>query len=122
MENIMKALAPFDVSIPPPKRFWSALWKPGVQAGHPDQEFEIMRRSMVPGGTDVILNSEEQIRVVCESPWTAMKRASEAIADWFVRRDALEQEEHKAAAEGLKNAQDRKRDVERSRYFRYVSH
>ena len=92
----MKVIAPFDARIRPPKRFWTALWKPGVQADHPDGEFAIMRRSMVPGAPHVLLNSEESGRVRYLggfSLWAGIKRVSAAIANWMIRREAREEEE-----------------------------
>ncbi len=121
----MKVIAPFDARIRPPKRFWTALWKPGVQADHPEAEFEIMRRSMVPGAPHVLLNSEESVRVRYLggfSLWAGIKRVSAAIANWMIRREAREEEERLAASESLEELESRLRDVERSRYFRYVSH
>ena len=118
----MKTTAPFDQSIPPPKRFWSALWKPGMQPDYPDSEYEIMRRSMVPGAPHVILNSEKGVRPDGFGLWSQIKRISTAVAHWFVRRDAQEEHELRAAADGLQDVSSRKRDVERTRYFKYVSH
>ena len=119
----MKLIVPFDTSVSPPKRFWSALWKPAVQPENPASDIETMRRSMVPGAPHVILDQKDHLRVRTADgvgAWPQLKRAFGAIGEWFARRDAAEREEQSAAAGGLEALEKkaRLRDAQRSRHVR----
>lgn len=118
----MKLIVPFDTSVSPPKRFWSALWKPVVPPENPEADFEIMRRSMVPGASDVLLDADERGRVTSARLCGAsarVKRAFEAVGEWFRRREAAEREEQSAGSRGLDAlATARSRDALRTRNLR----
>ena len=118
----MKLIVPFDTSIAPPKRFWSALWAPKARPEDPETEFEIVRCSIVPGATDVLLDSDEQGRVSAKlfGACARIQRAFGSMGEWFVRRDAAEREEELAASRGLDAfaTETRLRDAERSRHLR----
>jgi hypothetical protein len=123
MDPIMKLIVPFDNSISPPKRFWSALFRPGVQAQNPEAEFGILRHTKVPGPTRVLMGAEERPRVrnaKALEVWVQMKRAFGALGKWFARRDAQEAEEQLAASRGLEDLErvTRLRGAERIRYLR----
>lgn len=123
MEIVMKLVVPFDTSIKPPKRFWSALLRPGVQPEDPEAEFEILRCSSVPGAPFVLTRPEHRLRVSNaegHTPWVQLKRAFEALGTWFVRRDAQEAEEQLAASQGLEHLERRTRlrDAECCRHLR----
>ncbi len=115
----MKLIVPFDSTVSPPKRFWSALWsKPGVQPEDPEAEFEAMRESMVPGATDVVL---DQYQAVGEcTVGGRVTRALSAVGQWFVRRDAVEREEQAAVMGGFDVLSEkvRLRDALRARHIR----
>jgi hypothetical protein len=123
MEIVMKLVVPFDPSMKPPKRSWSALCRPGVQPEDPGAEFEILRRSMVPGAPFVLISPEDRHRgsnAEGFSAWAQMKRAFEALGQWFVRRDSQELAEQLAASQGLEHLERRTRlrDAERARHLR----
>lgn len=133
----MKLIVPFESSGSPPKRFWSALlsnpaehpedadsfWaarmcKSGVQPENPDAEFEVIRRSMVPGATDVVLDQNQTVG--SSNGGGRFTRALAAVGEWFVRRDAVEREEQAAVMGGFDVLTEkvRLRDVLRTRHLR----
>jgi hypothetical protein len=138
METIMKIIVPFDSSVSPPKRFWSALWcepaamqpeDPGgfwsalmsgsaVQPENPDAEFEAIRRGMVPGAPDVVLDRNQTAGRYSVNATIA--RAFAAVGEWFVRREAAEREEQAAVMGGFDVLAEkaRLRDALRTRQLR----
>jgi hypothetical protein len=121
MESIMKLIVPFDTSISPPKRHWTALWNSSVQPESPKAETNIVHRNTILGDPCALLNPEDQIRVGKSGGFSAWaQHALGAVGKWFARRDEREEEEQLAASEGLHDlhSQMRARDAERSRHFR----
>jgi hypothetical protein len=137
LETIMKIIVPFDATVSPPKRFWSALlsrtaerpedadsfWATrmcgsGVQPENPAAEFEVIRRGMVPGAPDVVLDQRETAGGPSVSG--RIVRAFAAVGEWFVRREAAEREEQAAVMGGFDVIAEkaRLRDVLRSRHAR----
>jgi hypothetical protein len=138
LETIMKIIVPFDSSVSPPKRFWAALWcepaamqpeDPGsfwsalmlgsaVQPENPDAEFEAIRRGMVPGAPDVVLDRNQTAGGYSVSATIA--RAFASVGEWFVRREAAEREEQAAVMGGFDVLAEkaRLRDALRTRHLR----
>ncbi len=117
----MKIIVPFDHSVAPPKRFWSALLKPAVQPENPAADLAAMRLSLALGAPYVLLDQAEHLRVkAVAGAWEELKRALGGIGEWFQRRDAVEREERSAAADGLDalTRQAHLRDIQRTRHLR----
>lgn len=114
----MKVIAPFDASISPPKRFWSTFWKPDVQPEDPATEFETIRRGMVPGAQDVILDQNQAVGGCTVGSKIAC--AFSAVGHWFVRREVAEREEQAAVMGGFDvlTEKTRLRDALRTRHLR----
>ena len=119
----MKLIVPFDTSINPPERHWTALWKPDVEPEAPSATNNILRRNIPSVDPGALLNPEDQIQVgksEGSSTLAHTKHALGAIGEWFAHREEREAEEQEAASQGLDDLhrQMRARDAVRSRQSR----